>query len=562
MRRTVVRTVCIVTLTAVAFVIIGSDLALPWHPYGWFGFLVTDGNIVTMATPVAGNAVRDGDRIDLHRLSPEDRLRLTRSDPTGYVLKLPLISKREVTIVAQPLVRSLADNVTDVIEVLATLAYIVIAALLVLLRPAPSTWAFFGFSYGFCIFAATPSTWPFPFAIAFLTLWLISSGISGAAFVSFALRFPDSEPSRVGRVVERALLLGLSPVLVAVSLYGFLAYVFAGNYVSAVRPAVVVTAEVVFAFGIVVLMSRYFLAKVAERNRLRWVVFAFAVAYLPDLNLEALFGAGVVLIPVPSPELINICQAWQVLAPIALAYTVLRHRLFDVRFVVSRALVYVFMTSLVVGAIALVDWAFSRWLAESRFALLAELALALLFGVMLTLLHRRIEHFLNGVVFRTQLLALQALRRFAQEVDLISDPHRLLSQTYEALRVRIECDYAAIYTADGASFVLATPPEPHTPMVMAGDDFAVLRLRRWSEPFECEDPEHPLRAALFVPMVARMQLVGFIVCGPKRDRTHYLPDEIDTLTTLAHRAGSAYLWLTLRPDETGRALPTLHPEGG
>ena len=560
MRRTVVRTVCIVTLTAVAFVIIGSDLALPWHPYGWFGFLVTDGNIVTMATPVAGNAVRDGDRIDLHRLSPEDRLRLTRSDPTGYVLKLPLISKREVTIVAQPLVRSLADNVTDVIEVLATLAYIVIAALLVLLRPAPSTWAFFGFSYGFCIFAATPSTWPFPFAIAFLTLWLISSGISCAAFVSFALRFPDSEPSPAGRVVERALLLGLSPVLVALSLYGFLTYVFAGNYVPAVSPVVVVITEAVFAFGIVVLISRYVLAKVAERNRLRWVVLAFAVAYLPALALEALYGAGIALIPV-SPELINICQAWEVLAPIALAYTVLRHRLFDVRFVVSRALVYVFMTSLVVGAIALVDWAFSRWLAESRFALIAELALALLFGATLTLLHRRIERFLNGVVFRTRLLALQALRRFAQEVDLISDPQRLLTQTYEALHVRMECDYAAIYTADGASFALATPPEAHTPIVLAGDDFAVLRLRRWSEAFECEDPAHPLRAALFVPMVARMQLVGFIVCGPKRDRTHYLRDEIDTLATLAHRAGSAYLWLTLRPDESGRVLPALRSEG-
>jgi hypothetical protein len=80
---------------------------------------------------------------------------------------------------------------------------------------------------------------------------------------------------------------------------------------------------------------------------------------------------------------------------------------------------------------------------------------------------------------------------------------------------------------------------------LAADDFAVLRVRRWSEPFECDEAAHPLRGALFVPMTARMRLVGFIVCGPKRDRTHYLPEETDTLTMLSHRVASSYLWLTL-----------------
>ena len=74
-------------------------------------------------------------------------------------------------------------------------------------------------------------------------------------------------------------------------------------------------------------------------------------------------------------------------------------------------------------------------------------------------------------------------------------------------------------------------------------------MRRWSEPFECDEPHHPLRAALLLPMTARTQLVGFIVCGPKRDRTHYLPEEVETLGALAHRTGAAYGWLTLRAGE-------------
>lgn len=48
-----------------------------------------------------------------------------------------------------------------------------------------------------------------------------------------------------------------------------------------------------------------------------------------------------------------------------------------------------------------------------------------------------------------------------------------------------------------------------------------------------------------VSIVASASLVDFIVCGPKSDRTHYLPEEVDTLSLLAHRTGSAYALLTL-----------------
>ena len=207
---------------------------------------------------------------------------------------------------------------------------------------------------------------------------------------------------------------------------------------------------------------------------------------------------------------------------------------------------YGVLTSVTVGLLALLDWAFGRWLVESRFALLGELALALLLGTVLTTAHRRIEHALNQIIFRAQTLALHALRRFTQEIDLIPDPQRLLTQTYDALRMRLDSDYVGIYAADGSSFVLGTGRPGALPQLLPTDDFAVLRLRRWSEAFECDEPEHPLRGALLLPMTARTQLVGFIACGPKRDHTHYLPEEVETLSTLAHRAGSAYGWLTLR----------------
>lgn len=185
--------------------------------------------------------------------------------------------------------------------------------------------------------------------------------------------------------------------------------------------------------------------------------------------------------------------------------------------------------------------------------------MAVLIGVLLTTVHRRIESLLNSVIFRAQTLALQALRRFALETDLISDPRHLLLQTYEALHSRLESEYAAVYTTDGSAYALATPGSDAIPAILSAHDFAVLRLRRWQEPFECDEPGHPLRGSLLLPMTARAQLVGFIACGPKIDHTHYLPEEVETLASLAHRAGSAYALLTLRPASEEPA--TLAPSG-
>jgi hypothetical protein len=548
MSKAVVRVWVIAFLTALSAVTTASDLSVPWHPYGWYGIGVVraDGTVANVEPQAVREGLHAGDRIDLRRMRPEDRFSLQRPARPGRTLQLPLQDGRSIELIAQARPRSRSDNVTAIIEVFASLAYILLAAILVLLRPTRATWAFYLFSYSFCTFAATPNMWPLPFQLTAGGLIPALAAISPAAFLSFALRFPDVRLEPALARFERAILYVVAPLSVSAQLLGYYGFILAGI----ATPAWAASAETalndaLYGCGIVILIVRYLYADAETRNRLRWVVAAFSIAFLPFVLLVSSFfseGAGGMNI---TPTEVNICQSLAILAPIALAYTVLKHRLFDIRLVLSRALMYAVLMSLTVGALALVDWGFSRWLEASRFALIIELALAVAIGVMLTTAHRRVERFLNTVIFRAQTLALQALRRFAQETDLIADPDRLLSQTYDALHARLECDFSAIYTAEGSSFVLATLNNDATPPVLPGDDFAVLRLRRWGEPFECDEPIHPLRAALLVPMTARTHLVGFIVCGPKRDRTHYLPEEIETLTALAHRVGSAYGWLTM-----------------
>lgn len=561
--RAVVRTAFLLVFTVVAVIANGVDIIAPWHPYSTYGYSADQAGHVTAVDATAARAgLRVGEQIDIRRLSFSRRAvpNYIPLAPEGDRLRVYLTSGRAVTLVSHAFSRNTADNVTDILGIVAASLYIILAALLVLIRPMPSTWAFYAFSYTFCYFVSVEliEYFPLPLHVAVWLVALVASAVAPVAFLSFALRFPDAAPARGARLAERLLLFVAVPIFAAWNIASFVLYLTDAWLPSAwIGTAFTLAGFLIFGCGIAILFARYAAASVQSRVRLQWVAAGLAVAFLPTFVINVMTEALGLL---PSILFINLAQTWIVIAPIAVAYTVLRHRLFDLRLVVSRALVYAIITSLMVGILALVDWAFGQWLAQSRFALVGELALALFLGFSLTTVHRRIENALNAIIFRAKAVALAALRRFTQEIDLIADPQRLMAQTFDALNKRLESEYVAIYTVDGAAYARATPAVEPTPSLLPNDDFAVLRLRRWSEPFECDEPGHPLRGALLLPMMARAQLVGFIVCGPKRDRTHYLPDEVETLSALAHRAGSAYAWLTMRPLDSGVMLaPEVSP---
>lgn len=556
--RAVVRAGLIIALTAIPVATNAVELLLPWHPWASFGFSADPVGNVTAVDPVAARAgLRTGDRIALGRMPVADRWAVSATSVArdGRSMDLPLTSGKSVTLVAHPHPRTLVDNITDVLASLGTIFFILVAAALVLMRPSPVTWAFYVFSLSVCAGGTLYEEYlPFSALFALALFYSISFAAGAAGFFSFALRFPDVRLSGMALAAERVVSFGLAPALAALGVALVSSVVF-GNVAADAAVALIhaVIYYTLFAAAIFVLLARYVTVAPEERNRLRWMVAAMTVAFLPGLSVGfAEFVLGIL----PPIWFDNCAQLVTLLAPIALAYTILKHRLFDIRLVVSRALVYGTLTSLIVGLLALVEWAAHHWLEESRFAIVGELALAVLLGVLLTTVHRRVEHVLNQIIFRAQVLALQALRRFTKEVDLIPDPQRLLTQTYDALRTRLDNDFVAIYAAEGASFVLATPHSNGIPTLFPIDDLAVLRLRGFNEAFECDEPEHPFRGSLLLPMMAHTQLVGFIACGPKRDRTHYLPGEVETLAALAHRSGSAYLWLTARQPATA-ALTTL-----
>ncbi|HET9393320.1 MAG TPA: GAF domain-containing protein [Candidatus Rubrimentiphilum sp.] len=246
---------------------------------------------------------------------------------------------------------------------------------------------------------------------------------------------------------------------------------------------------------------------------------------------------------------------------LAIAYAILRHRLVDISIVFSRAAVFGFVSITLVALFIAGEWVAAQILerglgadaANGWLGKIVPLAIALAVGLSARSIHGAVEKRLNVFFFARRERSLAALRRLALEADVVTNKQSLLDLTYESVRDNIEGRYAAIYLLTGTEYERTRSSDDGLPPHLDMNDPVVVRLRRWNEPFEVELGEHGLSEALLLPMTVRGALLGAIVCGPKRERTHYLAEEIDALALVAHRAGTTYELLVREGPKTGAA---------
>jgi hypothetical protein len=237
---------------------------------------------------------------------------------------------------------------------------------------------------------------------------------------------------------------------------------------------------------------------------------------------------------------------------IGMAYAVLRHRLVDLNVVVSRAAIFSVVSVCVVALFVVVEWALSLILERAigpQFGPQSESTLAIIValgvGVSARSIHGVVNHRLNRLFFARRYRALAELRRYALETDAATSAEPLVDLTLAVLRRNLDAKYVEMYAGDPTSgYEIVRGSGATAPPRLGPDEEIVLRLRRWTEAFVVEVSSDPFAGALICPMILRGTVYGFVVCGPKRDHSSYLPDEIETLVSLTHRVGIAYEWLT------------------
>src|SRR5450631_3260464 len=454
------------------------------HPIYEFGYRIDYFGFITgieAGSPAAKAGIQQGDRLDILS-TPRDRISAAYQGGTivpheSVAMGIMRDGKTRLVSLTADLPEPAYTRPLVLARELAGLVFVLVGAMLVLLRPGPMTWGFYLFCCGLNpapsgVFAtAAPLDLVGANQVAGTVLFFV--GMIGLDV--FALRFPSGRAQNWRIIAERICVACIVP-LAALATWATLQFLLF-NSISEVGFAWPTAIAVSVLIAVVALFATYRSASGADRSRLRWVVFGS-----------------------------------------------------------SRALVYAILTTLIVGVFALLDWLMHKVLEQTKIALAAEIVAALSLGFCMNGLHRRINQFIDSTLFRQRYLAARRLTRAAVSLPhaasvgavdemLVGEPVDALRLTSAAIfRARNGADFAreaAVNWPDGTAQRL--DPSEQLVMLLRGER-GPLRLDdiRWPRP---DLPRGDKEPVLAVPVLVRDRLIAIALYGSHSNGEALDPDE-------------------------------------
>jgi hypothetical protein len=304
----------------------------------------------------------------------------------------------------------------------------------------------------------------------------------------------------------------------------------------------------------------------AYRAPVQWLGTSWLVAYL--LTAAIAFTTLTDILPIAQSHYFDTLRAAAtVLLAFGVAFPVLRHRLVDLNLFVSRATIFGIVSVVIVGIFVGAEWLVGRIFERSigiaepggLIPEAATMAVVLVLGISARSIHRYVEGHVSRIFFRRRIAGLDDLRRLAREADAATEATPLMTYGCDAIRRAFAPNGCSWYLREGDRYVLSVSDGEGSERSYAFNAAEALRLRRWHEPFEIDSAGDANEHVLYVPMTLRGELLGFLRCGAKPDRTPYVEDEIAALVLLAHHVGLAVAWLARdeAPMLRERAAPAL-----
>lgn len=419
---------------------------------------------------------------------------------------------------------------------------------LVLARPRLLTWLFFAYClgtapyYGMVINGTAWQPTLYRLALAFDNATIAASFVG---LLLFALTVPgDGIPQGWRRAAF------LTAVVLAVPYVGYACTRSFFPYLTTPGTGSGLIAQIFSAAAVLVVVGRLFEAQREERARLAWVAFALiwgaVVSYLKNIEVPAGSWQNVMT---------SIAADLTIVVPIVIMYAILKRHIIDVRFVISRTLVYAILTTLVVGVIGVIDWAMSAYMHEARVAMAAEAALTIGVGFVLHRTYRWMEFAVDYLLFRHKHEAELYLQRLARTLPFAETNEAVNEALVHAPVARLHLTGAALFhRADGGfERVASTGWSASGFSTLASDHDAVrfmkaeMKTLALSDLREHERPTALLEAggSIAVPIFQSNVLFGFVLYGTHRDTTALDPDEVAVLERLCERAAEAYTAIEL-----------------
>ncbi len=552
-----IRIVVVAMLACIEIAGAAAGIASYGRPIGSYGF-VADKSTMRVVSVEPGSAaalagLAAGDEIAYRTLSLRGRkfVILDENVPVGAIISFEVVrggAERAVTLRARELMDVL--RAVRLTYAIAGLALGLVGLALVLMRPSRMTWGF--------AFAAPPLLipidaifWAQQDRTAAGALWDGLIALSLAAQVTgvlvFASRFPDDDPRGIDRLIDRvAVPIGivLAAIYLVVAAYVRFAGLPPAGWIEAADYALILPAVA----ALTALVSTYVTTPGGARTRLAPVIAAFVFLILAgvsrQLARELTADAGVLL------ALSAAFAASLVLLAAAVAYGVIRHRVMDVSFIISRTLVYSLLTIAAASLFTLIEYVFGKLLDSRGIAALIEIAAAIALGLSLNVAHRRLDDFVDRVLFRRRHQAERRLAGAAQALPYATTADAVNAALVEEPAQALDLASAALFRRDGSSYrrVDSHGWNANEAAALEADDRLVLRLRAGLEPIdpaeiEWRRPDLPdgERAVLYaVPVVAERSLEALALYGGHVGNETLDPDERRCLRELAVAAAIGY----------------------
>jgi len=515
-------------------------------------------NGVDDGSPAFRAGVQVGDKIDLRSTPPRFRYLATYGGvlQRGQSIRFGLIHKGARRMVTIKSIANAGDEdgssaAYRLAVFIEGVIFVFLGAALVLRKPGPATWGFFFFCLGSYPYeySVALTFFPFPWPLVvnnFLGNFISNAG--GFGLIIFALCFLN-EPVR-----------GWRQFAVHVTLWVFAAWIVFGVFVLyqwhwiGGPPGVLLT-NVIFAIGWGVLSVPPLAAFVATfvrapeelRQRLRWVLFGFGFYLVVSFLIQALLDYGT-----NTPEwLLRVLNLSLVVTPLIFAYAVIKHRVIDVTFVVSRAIVLTILTSFVVIIFALIDWIFVRKLEQTGLGIAAGLITVTTLGFTAHALHRRVDTFVDRTFFRRRHLAEERLTRLARELPDVKSSQALSTiLVNEPLQAFGLASAALFRRRDGTRFeredAIGWPSQSlceldlHIAPLSNVADVRETKRIRWQDPNHVEFPSPDAHPVLTMPIVVGHNLQAIAFYGPHDTGADFDPDEIRAINGMMVPAAAAY----------------------
>jgi len=254
------------------------------------------------------------------------------------------------------------------------------------------------------------------------------------------------------------------------------------------------------------LIVRFRRSSRAERDQLKWLIFAVGHAFL----IIALGSAAPAVIGYGDPQELSIIATEMALLTIILAVgiAIVRHHLYDIDLLINRTLVYVTLTALIAGAYIIVVGSLGTVFQAQGNLSIALLATGLV-AVCFQPLRERLQRVTNRMMYGERDDPYAVLSRLGERLEGAFAPDALLATLVETIAQSLKLPYAAIAlgTEDGTR-IAASYGQSVT------------------------DPEQ-------FSLMFQREIIGQLLVGSRAAGEKFFPPERNLLANIARQAGAA-----------------------